>query len=63
MVKKAIIDIQATTNKTIINKTVKLVYNGFVIAVLINERICFYTISEFTKSNKDEITALINNFI
>lgn len=48
------------TNKTIINRTVKLVNNGFIVPILVKERIRSYTISEFTKINKKEIVTLIN---
>lgn len=49
------------TNKTIINRTVNLVNNGFIIPVLVKERIRSYTTSDFTKSNKEELITLINN--
>jgi len=49
------------SNKTIINRTTNLVNHGFIIPILVKERIRSYIISEFTKNNKDDIYALLND--
>lgn len=43
------------SNKTIINRLAVLVKNGFVVPVLVNQRIRSYELSEFTVNNKKEI--------
>lgn len=43
------------TNKTIINRCVKLVNNGFLVPVVVKERIRSYQLSEFVKRNEKEI--------
>jgi len=43
------------TNKTVINRVVALVNNGFVLPVLVKERIRSYRLSEFSKENYEEI--------
>ncbi len=45
----------SVTNKTIINRCSKLTNNGFVIPVIVKERICSYKLSDFTKENIDII--------
>ena len=45
----------AVTNKTIINRLSTLVKNGFVIPILVNERIRSYELSDFTKAHMKEI--------
>lgn len=47
------------TNKTIINRLSVLSKNGFVIPILVNQRIRTYELSEFTKSHEQEIVKLI----
>lgn len=47
------------TNRTVINWTVNLVNNGFVIPIIVKERIRSYRISEYTKSNSKEITEIL----
>ena len=46
------------TNKTVINRVAGLVQHGFLIPVLVNERIRSYQISELTKENEEEIIKL-----
>lgn len=43
------------TNKTVINRCVKLVNNGFLQPVLVNQRIRSYRLSEFAKRNERKI--------
>ena len=45
----------SVTNKTVINRLAVLVKNGFVVPILINERIRSYQLSEFTRVHEDEI--------
>lgn len=40
------------TNKTVINRCVKLTKSGFLVPKLVNERIRFYELSNFTKENE-----------
>lgn len=47
------------TNKTIINRLSVLVKNGFVVPILVKERIRSYELSEFTKKNAKEIKKLL----
>lgn len=49
------------SNRTIINRLIRLVNNGFVEPLLVKERIRFYRLSEFSKGNKKEILKEINN--
>lgn len=49
----------SVTNKTIINRLSILVKNGFVIPILVNERIRSYRLSDFTEKNIRKITSLI----
>lgn len=51
----------AVTNKTIINRCVKLTSTGFLIPNLANQRILSYSLSDFTKSNLNKIIKLIAN--
>ncbi len=44
------------TNKTVINRCAKLVNNGFVVPLIVNQRITSYRLSEFTCTN--ELTLL-----
>lgn len=45
----------AISNRTIINRLVNLTKNGFVVPIIVKERIRSYQLSEFTISNKEEI--------
>ena len=47
------------TNKTVINRLAVLVKNGFVVPILVNERIRSYQLSEFTRVHEDEIIKAI----
>lgn len=49
----------SVTNKTIINRLAVLVKNGFVVPILVNERIRSYELSEFTKDHEKEIMKAI----
>jgi hypothetical protein len=40
------------SNKTIINRCAKLTSNGFLVPVIVKERIRSYRISDFTKANE-----------
>ena len=50
----------SVTNKTIINRLTILVKNGFVIPILVNERIRSYELSEFTRDHEKEIMKIIS---
>ena len=47
------------TNKTIINRLVTLVKNGFVAPHMVNQRIRSYKLSEFTRENEKKILKII----
>lgn len=47
------------TNRTIINRTANLTKNGFIIPVLIKERITAYKLSEYSKPYKETILHLL----
>ncbi len=49
----------SVTNKTIINRLSVLAKNGFVVPILVNERIRSYELSEFTKDHEKEIVKSI----
>ena len=49
----------SVTNKTIINRLSVLAKNGFVVPILVKERIRSYELSEFTKDHEKEIIRLI----
>ena len=49
----------SVTNKTVINRLTVLAKNGFVIPILVNERIRSYELSEFTREHEEEILKLI----
>ena len=49
----------AVTNKTIINRLAVLVKNGFVVPILVNQRIRSYELSEFTRDHEAEIMKAI----
>jgi len=44
----------SVTNKTIINRLAVLVKNGFVVPILVNQRIRSYELSKFTRDNEEE---------
>ena len=50
----------SVTNKTIINRLAALVKNGFVVRILVNERIRSYELSEFTRDHEKEIMKIIS---
>jgi len=49
------------TNKTVINRLSVLAQNGFVIPILVKERIRSYKLSDFSKDNADEILRKISD--
>lgn len=49
------------TNKTIINRCVKLSNNGFLIPIIVKTRVCSYQLSEFAKSNEKQILKSCHN--
>ena len=49
------------TNKTIINRCVKLVNNGFIVPILGKQRIRSYKLSDMTRANEKLILASIQN--
>ena len=51
----------SVTNKTIINRLMVLVKNGFVVPILVNKRIRFYELSEFTRDHETEIMKMIGS--
>lgn len=48
------------TNKTIINRCVKLTSNGFLVPNIVKERIRSYSLSSFSRKNKKQILSKIN---
>ena len=48
------------TNKTIINRSIKLTNNGFLIPNIVKERVRSYALSDFTKINKEIIKSKIS---
>ena len=50
----------SVTSKTIINRLAVLVKNGFVVPILVKERIRFYELSEFTRAHEKEIMKAIS---
>ena len=49
------------TNKTIINRLSTLVKNGFVVPIIVKERVRSYELSDFTRGNEGEIKKRIKN--
>ena len=49
------------TNKTVINRLSVLVKSGFVVPLLVNERIRSYRLSDFTKENAEKIKKLLGS--
>ncbi len=49
----------SVTNKTIINRLAVLVKSGFVVPILVNQRIMSYQLSDFTKKNEKAIVNAI----
>lgn len=47
------------TNKTVINRCVKLTNTGFIIPIIVKERIRSYQLSDFTKKNKKKIQRML----
>ena len=47
------------TNKTVINRLAILAQNGFVIPMMVNQRIRSYELSDFTKDHEKEIVKVI----
>ena len=47
------------TNKTIINRCVKLTSNGFIVPNIVKERIRSYSLSSFARNNKKQIISKI----
>ena len=47
------------TNKTVINRLVTLVKNGFVVPNMVKERIRSYELSDFTKQNEKKIKKIL----
>ncbi len=45
----------SVTNKTVINRLSSLAKNGFVEPIIVNERIRYYRISEFSRDNEKAI--------
>ena len=52
----------SVTNKTIINRLMLLVKNGFVIPILVNKRIRSYELSEFTKDHENFFPLIFHYF-
>lgn len=48
------------TNKTIINRLAVLLKNGFVVPIMVNQRIRYYKLSDFTIEHEKEILKSIN---
>lgn len=49
------------TNKTVINRLSGLSKNGFVIPIMVNQRIRSYKLTDFTKENEQEIIKIMKN--
>ena len=47
------------TNKTVINRCVKLANNGFIVPNIVSQRIRSYSLSEFAKRNEKDIISKI----
>ena len=47
------------TNKTVINHLSVLAKNGFVVPIMVNQRIRSYELSDFTKEHEKEIVKVI----
>lgn len=47
------------SNKTIINRCVKLANSGFVLPVIVKERVRSYQLSEFAKTNRDKLLQML----
>lgn len=48
------------TNKTIINRCVKLTNNGFLVPNIVNQRVRSYSPSEFAKRNEKNIIKFVS---
>jgi hypothetical protein len=53
--------IMNVTNKTIINRCVRLASNGFIIPNIVNTRIRSYTLSDFSRTNKKKLLKELKN--
>ncbi len=51
------------TNKTIINRCLKLATNGFLIANIVKERLRSYSLSDFDKTNNKTIISKLDGSI
>ena len=49
------------SNKTVINRLSVLANNGFVVPIIVNQRVRYYELSDFTKENADAIKRLIRS--
>ena len=47
------------TNKTVINRCVKLVNNGFLIPIIVKTRVRSYQLSDFSRSNEKKILKIL----
>lgn len=52
-------EVAGVTNRTIINRCAKLSANGFLVPVLVKQRIRSYKMSEFTKNNANKLLKLL----
>lgn len=57
----AVSEMLGVTNKTIINRCVKLVNNGFAVPILVKQRIRSYRLSDLTRANEKLILTSIRN--
>ena len=48
------------TNKTVINRLSVLAMQGFVIPIMVNQRIRTYKLSEFTGNHEQDIKKMVN---
>ena len=51
------------TNKTIINRSAKLSSNGFIVPVIVKERIRSYKLSNFTRANEKKIIKYLDDLV
>lgn len=57
----AVSEMVGVTNKTIINRCVKLVHNSFILPILVKQRIRIYRLSDMTRVNEKLILSSIQN--
>lgn len=48
------------TNRTVINRLSVLAKQGFIVPIMVNQRIRSYELSEFTRNQEQEIKRMIN---